>query len=95
MDGVGGCGGDWLSREKPYAPEQCYEKCKAYKFFTVAHRDQNCKCANECNYEKHGHTAYEIGGGGASATTTTTTAASPPDPLSSGAQCSLWTSAEP
>ena len=67
--GFGGCRdgqgrqSGWLTVNKPYSAAQCAAACAGYKFFTVANRDQNCKCADVCENVGDGHTAYRFTGG--------------------------------
>ncbi|CAK0843684.1 unnamed protein product [Prorocentrum cordatum] len=58
-----GCAGPgresgWLTVGKPYTPAACAIGCATYNYFTIAWKDANCKCADQCTDENGGHTSY-------------------------------------
>ncbi|CAK0804995.1 unnamed protein product [Prorocentrum cordatum] len=58
-----GCAGPgresgWLTVGKPYTPAPCAIGCATDNYFTIAWKDANCKCSDQCTNENGGHTSY-------------------------------------
>lgn len=62
---IGGCAdygprSGWLSTERPYTAAKCFERCRAYQYFTISSSTKKCKCSEICNPGGGNDTSYKV-----------------------------------